>query len=225
MKHSNQLTPQAVCLGLLILMTPAYADNDPLNPPRGMFQDEWYAVMLAGKKCGQMRTRMDRIENGGTDLIVTQTKMRMRMRRDGVEVGIAVHNKTTETLDGQPRSFSRTTYLGQQPVTTEGIIADGKVTITSSQFGQKLPPKTFELPAGALMDWGAYREQSKRKFKPGTQYELPLYEPSLSPDRLCPSEIEILTPETVDLFGRKVEATKIRQTMHIPSRLTGNTTQ
>jgi len=199
--------------------------SDLLDPPRGAFVDEWYAVLMAGQKCGQMHSRMDRIRSSRGDLIVTQTKMRIRLQRAGIQVEVSTYNKTTETLDGHPLSFVRKTYLGQQPITTEGTVRDGRVTVTTSQLGQKLPPRTYPLPKGAMMDWAVFKEQLRRGFEAGTRYTLPLYEPSISPDRLCPTDIEILGPETVDLFGRKVEAVKTRQVMHIPKGAEANIEQ
>ena len=66
-----------------------------------------------------------------------------------------------------------------------------------------------------MLDWAIYREQFKYNLKAGTKYELPVYDPSLSPDRTMPTTVEILGPEVVDLFGRKVEAVKTRQTLRL----------
>lgn len=194
---------------------------DPANPPKGVFLDEWYAVMLSGRKCGSMHTRFERIPRKDGDLIQSWTKMRLALRRDQAEVSVGIEQKSTETLDGRPQSFLRTMYLGRQPVTTEGTVNDGKVTITTTQFGQALPPQTYDYPKGALMEWGLYREQFRRGLKPGTRYETLVYEPTISPDRGCKTTVEILQRETVDLFGRKVDAIKTRQIMELPKALPG----
>ena len=204
---------------------PAPVAIDPANPPPGVFADEWYAVMLAGKKCGQMHTRMARLSGKGGDIIETWTKMQLTLRRDQAEVSIGIEQKTNETLDGVPRSFLRTMYLGRQPVTTEGTVTNGKVSIASTQFGQQLPAQVYDYPAGALMDWGAYREQFRRGLKPGTKYDVLVYEPTVSPDRPCKTTFEVLGPEVVDLFGRKVEAIKTRQAMQLPQATGKPTTQ
>ncbi len=224
------LLPLLVPLATMTLPPAAWADEevpslapqktiDVDDPPAGVFADEWYAVMLGGRKCGQMRVRMERIAGEPQDVIQTQTRMRLTVRRDTLEVPLGIAQKTTETLDGRPLAFSRTIQLGQQPVVTEGTIQDGKVTVRSKQLDQEMPPRTYDLPEGALLDWGAHREQVKRGFAPGTKYELPLYEPSISPDRLCATTMEIIGPETIDLFGRRVAAIKTRQVMSIPGFL------
>ncbi len=195
----------------------APASFDPADPPAGMFVDEWYTVLMGGRKCGQMRIRMDRVSSPDGDRIVTQTKMQMTVQRTGIEITVATYNKTTETLDGKPLSFRRETHLAQQPLIVEGTISNDEVRVVSSQLGQELPERTYALPRGAMMDWAVYREQFKRGLEPGTRYTLDLYEPSISLNRLCTADIEIQESETVDLYGRRVEAVRTRQVMHIPS--------
>lgn len=199
--------------------------DDPTDPPPGVFTDEWYAVLLNGRKCGVMRSRMERMPREGDDHIYSQTKFRMSVKREAMTVTLGVHQKTLETIAGQPLSFSQKIVFGQKPVLTEGTIKDGKVTVNVSQLGQELPTRTYNLPDGAHMDWALYLEQFRHGFEPGTTYEVGVYDPSIAPQELCPARVEILQPETIDLFGRKVEAVKARMTMEIPSMLGSATTQ
>ncbi len=201
---------------------PASLPVDPANPPRGVFADEWYAVMVDGRKCGCMHTRLERMAGKGADLIQTWTKIQLALRRDQVEVSVGIEQKTTETLDGRPLNFLRTLYLGKQPLVTEGTVENGRVTLVTKQFNQAAPPQHHPYPAGALMEWGIYREQFRRGLNPGTKYDVLVYEPSIAPDRGCKTTVEILSRETIDLFGRKVEAAKARQTMQIPQTLPGS---
>ncbi len=201
---------------------PASLSVNPADPPLGVFADEWYAVMLQGRKCGCMHTRLERLSGQDTDLIQSWTKMQLVLRRDQVEVNVGVEQKTTERLDGRPQSFLRTLYLGKQPLVTEGTVEDGKVTLITKQFNQAAPPQHYPYPAGALMEWGVYREQFRRGLRPGMKYDLLIYEPSIASDRACKTTVEVLRRETIDLFGRKVEAVKTRQTMEIPQTLPGS---
>ncbi|HOW72744.1 MAG TPA: transglutaminase domain-containing protein [Phycisphaerae bacterium] len=189
---------------------------DPLNPPVGVFADEWYTVMLNGHKCGQMHIQMKRIKGRDTDIIQSWTKMKLSVRRESVEIGLGIDQKTRETIDGHPISYSQTQYLGKNPVTTKATFKDGQVSISQSQFGQELPTKVHDLPPGAMLDWAVYREQFKHGLKAGTRYEIGIYDPTLSPTRLLPTRVEIIGPETVDLFGRKVDAIRTQQKMHMP---------
>jgi len=212
----------AVLFLFLSVYVPAYA-IDVDNPPVGVFIDEWYATLFNGQKSGHMHTTMERIKRSGTshrdphhsDLIRTMTAMTLEVGRAGVQIKIRVAQETTETLDGRPISFRNRTQLGTlpSPSVTEGEIRNGKVTVTSSQFGQQSAKTTYDLPEKAMMSWAVYREQIKRGLKPGTRYVLSGYDPGISPSRITPMSVEILNREMIDLFGRKVEAIKTQQTI------------
>lgn len=182
----------------------------------GVFADEWYAIMLDGHKSGHMHSVMERRRTGKDDVIRTLTEMSMTAGRGGsVVVTVTVTQQTEETLTGRPLSFSNTMKLGMIPSVTKGVIKDGKVTVTTSQFGQPGTPTTYTLPENAMMSWAVYREQLKRGLKPGTRYTLPLYDPSIAPDRLTNATVEIGEKEQIDLFGRKVEAIRSKQIVSI----------
>ncbi|HSW47354.1 MAG TPA: transglutaminase family protein [Phycisphaerae bacterium] len=204
---------------------PASSPADPLDPPLGVFADEWFAVMMAGKKCGRMHTRMQRIKGPDGDLIESWSKMQITVLRGTAEISVALDSRTIETLDGRPQSFRRVMYLGKQPVISEGTIRDGQVSITTTQLGMPATPQTHGYPEGALMEWGAFREQIRQGLAPGTRYEMLLYDPTVAPDKGCRTTIEVVGPDVVDLFGRKVNATKVRQVTRLPSLLGGPTEQ
>ncbi len=192
---------------------------DVENPPVGVFADDWFAVMLDGRKSGHMHSTMERRKRSGADVVRTGTEMVMTAGRGEVKITVSVDQQTEETLDGKPLSFSQTMKLGAFPTTTRGKIKDGKVTVTTSQLGQQGQTKTYDLPKGAMMSWAVYREQLRRGLKPGTKYELPMYEPSMSVDQLTPATIEIGEKKTIDVFGRKVEAIESKQTVSVKGLL------
>jgi len=207
---------------IIALLVPALGGAVSVDdPPVGIFADEWYAVMFSGHKSGHMHATMERIKRPGGDVIRTKTDMTLQVGRAGTPVKVGVIQETTETLDGQPVAFSNRTQLGAlpSPSVTTGQIKDGKVIVTSSQFGQQAAERTCDLPKGAMMSWAVYREQIKRGLKPGTRYELATYEPSLSPSNITPMILEVLQRETVDLFGRKLEAVKTKQTIAMKNLL------
>ncbi len=200
----------------------AFVSQGPLlaidvdNPPVGVFSDEWYILRIKGQKSGHAHAVMERVNHPGRDVIRSRTDMVMEMGRAGQGVKVEAIQQTEESLDGEPLAFANRMKLGVMPgPSTSGKIANGKVTVTTAQFGQQADKKIYDLPGGAMMAWAVYREQIKRGLKPGTKYELPLYEPSVTPERLTPTSIEILNRETIDLYGRKVEAVKTRQTIRI----------
>ncbi|MGQ9650700.1 MAG: transglutaminase-like domain-containing protein [Phycisphaerae bacterium] len=205
----------------LATVAPPTVALDINNPPVGTFVDEWYVVRIEGKKSGHAHITMKRSQKAGNDVITSRTDMVIEISRAGQEAGVRVIQQSEETIDGKPLRFMNTIRLGALPggITTRGTVADGKVTITTSQFGQETEPKVYPMPEGAMMSWAVYREQIKRGLKPGDKYELTTYEPSISADKVIPMSVEIMDPETIDLFGRKVQATKTSQMMHITNML------
>lgn len=191
------------------------------NPPVGTFVDEWYVVRIEGKKSGHAHITMKRSQKAGSDVITSRTDMVIEISRAGQGAAVRVIEQSEETVDGKPLQFMNTTRLGALPggITTRGTVADGKVTVTTAQFGQETGPRVYNLPEGAMMNWAVYREQIKRGLKPGDKYKLSSYVPSVSVDRVIPMSVEIMEPETIDLFGRKVRAVKTSQTIHITNML------
>ncbi|HPD31646.1 MAG TPA: transglutaminase domain-containing protein [Phycisphaerae bacterium] len=208
-------------LTLTAVASPPAIALDINNPPVGTFVDEWYVVRIEGKKSGHAHITMKRSQKTGDDVITSRTDMVIEISRAGQEAGVRLVQQSEETIDGKPLRFMNTIRLGALPggITTRGTVADGKVTITTSQFGQETEPRVYPMPEGAMMSWAVYREQMKRGLKPGDKYELMAYEPSISADKVIPMSVEIMEPETIDLFGRKVQATKTSQVMHITNML------
>ena len=187
------------------------------NPPAGKFSDEWYVVTLDGHKSGHMHSTMTRVKRGGRDLIESRTEMHLEMRRAGNTVGITVLQSSDETIDGKPVAFAKRMKLGKLPdlKSTEGKIVDGIMTVTSRQMATEPLVSKHPLPEGAKMAWAAYREQIKRGLKPGTTYEIRMLEPMTSLTEPALVRVEVQGREMIDLFGRKGEAVRAKQTVRI----------
>lgn len=211
-------------LCLLVLTTVFFAGPvtalNVNNPPSGTFVDEWYVVMIKGKKSGHAHITLKRTQRPGGDMISARTDMVLEMNRAGQTVAVRVIQQSDETVEGVPLGFMNTMRLGaMQAQNLRGTVEGNKITVTGSQFGQETEPKVYELPKGAMMTWAVYREQMKRGLKPGTKYVIPAYEPSIAPASTIPMDVEILETEMIDLFGRKVQAVRTRQVMHITNML------
>lgn len=208
---------------LVILATAGPAGALDVNdPPMGVFSDEWYAVMMTdpatGKpaKSGHMHSTMERVKRGGQDLIRTRNEMTMVAGRGKMQITVSMVQTTEETLAGEPLRFTNKQTLAKVPTSTEGTFSKGKVRIVEKQLGFPTSAQTYDLPEGARMTWGSYREQIEQGLEPGSKYRLSVYEPSLAPDRLITADVEVLNREEIDLFGRKVQAVKTRQVMRLP---------
>lgn len=195
---------------------PSFSVDDP---PKGIFADDWYAIMLNERKSGHMHSTMERIKEGTLDVIRSRTYMEMAAGREGATIKVSVTQESRESLAGVPLGFKHTMKLGMIPTETSGTIRDGKVIVTTSQFGQQGQTATYRLPEGAKMSWAMYKEELKHGLKPGTKYQVSMYEPSMALNRLTPATVEVLGREKIDLFGRKVDAIRTKQTMTIKALL------
>jgi len=201
------------CLVLVPPTGSARAD-DPRNPPEGTFADRWYAVMLMGSKAGYMHTTMTRHGEEIRSLVET----RMRVGRGGQPITMSVTLAARETIDGTPLAFESAVDASLMRITYKGRIRNGKVTVTSTQLGQQ-QVRTYSLPKDAKLTWGAYLETLEHGLEPGTSYRLNLYDPTMSPDTAVPVVVKVIKKETIDLFGRKLEATRLESTMAMPSAM------
>ena len=187
---------------------------DPDDPPKGTFCDDWYAVTLMGRKCGYMHSTMTRKADKelGRDVVESVTEMKLTLGRAGQGISVGTREVSVETVDGRIIRFSSRTDASLMSVQIDGTVKDGRVTVVTKQLGQT-NTRTYDLPEGAVMGWGALREQLKRGLNPGLRYRLLLYSPSMSAEHATPVSFEVVGKEQIDLYGRVVEAFKTRQTM------------
>lgn len=207
----------------LVLLLPAAARAIDVNdPPKGVFADEWYAVMMAGAKSGHMHNTFERTERDGKEIIRTKTDMTMIAGRGEVQIQVNMLQTTEETLDGEPLRFTSKQTMAKVATVTQGTFSNGKVRIVEKQFGFfPTDAKTYDLPKGAKMSWGAYREQIAHGLDPGSKFEISIYEPTLAPDKLITTQVEVHEKESLDLFGRKVDGIRTTQKMQLPGTALG----
>lgn len=185
---------------------------DHSNPPQGVFVDEWLLMEMGGHRVGYLHSEVSRTG----DLIFTSNLMSMSLKRMDSPVTITQLQTSKETLDGTPVAFSSQMDASVQKLTISGHVEDGKVHVTSKQFGNPTTA-TYDYPAEALMSWGTYLMQHKMGFKPGTTYDLVVYEPSMAADIPVNMKVSIGEKETIKLDGKSVEAIKTTQAMKLPT--------
>jgi len=205
----------AVCAGLFLLAAAPCAmasKVDLSDPPQGVFIDEWMVVEMMGGKVGYSHAEIARTGNE----INTSLLMSMSLARVGAPVTITQLQSTRETLDGVPLEFTTQMDASMQQLRKQGVIREGKVKITSKQFGA-VTVNEYDFPKGALMTWGTLRKQEEMGYKPGTKYSLDIYEASLSATAGLRMDIEIQDKETIEIGGRSVEAIRTVQNMSVPN--------
>ncbi len=180
------------------------------NPPQGVLSDEWFAVTLSGAQCGYMHsvTRRD------ADVIASDADLSITLQREKFKISIGMDQKFRETVAGEPLSFDQTLNMAGTPVRQRGRVKDGKIRITTEQFGMK-QKRSIDFDPSIRFPWGQQLEMQKRGLKPGTTYELKTYEPSMSPDKPLVTKIEVLDWEEIELLKKKVKALKVRSTIDV----------
>ncbi len=206
----KRFSPLRVGLPVVVLiavagMASAERSFDPANPPQGVFIDEWYSVMLQGAQCGFMHS----VTRREGDRIVSVSDMQMTIQRDQFKVVIGMSQQYRETLDGRPLSFRQETSLAGQPMLHRGRFRDGKVRLTTEQFGAK-QEHTYDIGEGVLMPWGLMLAQRRAGLKPGTKLTFKTYEPTLLAERAIESSVEVVDWEPIDLPTGKTRGLRVK---------------
>jgi transglutaminase-like putative cysteine protease len=150
------------------------------------------------------------------DVIETTTIMKLAIGRADQPIRMSVMQSARETIDGRPLSFANETDMSIQKTNLRGEVKDGKITITSEQFGIE-QKQTFDLAPSALMSWGVYREGIKRGFEEGTAYTLDVYSPDMRLDAPVQAATRIGAWEEVALSAdRRVRGRRVTMSLETP---------
>jgi len=184
---------------------------DPKNPPQGRFSDEWGEIYMAGGKVGYMHSTIGR----DGDRIHTETTTSLKIGRADMPVEIEMRQSTTETVDGKPLTFGSDMQAAMMKTTTRGTVAEGRVTIVTSQYGME-QTQAYAFPAGALMSWGLFRETLLRGFTPGTEYNVETYSPELRLDDSVPATVRVGDWEEFDHAGQRRKGQRVTVLLTTP---------
>lgn len=186
--------------------------RSPLNPPQGIFSDDWLEIHLMGGKVGYGHATMTR----DGDRIRSHVDMTLKIVRAEVRVEMQIRQTTVETVEGRPVSFETETRLANQPTLMKGVVNGDKVDITSSQFGMERK-QSFLLDPEATMVWGAQRALLKRGLKPGTEFSLKVYSPDLRLDAPIRATFKVGQEEEYTHNGRTQRGIRVAQVLEPPS--------
>ncbi len=182
-----------------------------LDPPQGLFLEDWMIVELSDQKVGYAHSTFTR----EGDTIQTRTITAITIRRAKIKIDINVMQTAQETVGGVPLKFESISKLSTIDQAMRGVIEDGKVRITSAQFGMETE-QTYDYPAGAKMLWGTFRAGIEHGFSEGTTYDLDIYEPSLRTDAAINAKITVGKKMTITLPDGPREAIKVITSMNLP---------
>ncbi len=181
------------------------------EPPKPDPEEHWYIVQLQGQKCGYMQSQIKPVG----DEVHTSSTMKFEIRRGQIELAITVEQRQRETLDGRPLAFRQTMLMGEQPMTTEGVIEDGKIRLTQNNMGAEFKHE-FDFDPEIKFAWGMQLEQLEHGLDPGTTFTVKSYDPSVKLKEAFEITLKVNGKEKVELpDGTRRELTKVTSTMDI----------
>lgn len=174
-------------------------------------EKDYLAILLEGKKIGHAEHTRS-IEGAK---VTTSERLTMTLGRGGQAVKIESTEIHYETLDGKPLGFEMRLNMSGIEQTHIGQIADGKVTITTEAMAQQ-QQVVMDWPAGALLSQGMRLLQEQHGLAEGHTYEVEIFRPDMR--RAIKASVQVGAKTNVDLFGRVVELTDVKVTMHVPGQ-------
>ncbi len=204
----------AIATLLFAPAAPVALAEPPSKPPAGVKypdgEEEWYVVKLQDAKCGYMSSIANRVG----DEIHTKVHMSFEIARAEARVKIAMDQSYREGLDGRPLALDYEATMGQMPIRYAGEVKDGRLTLTTSQAGAS-HKETFDFDPEIKFAWGQVLEQRQRGLKPGTEFTVKTYEPSLKTDGPLSMTFKVLGKEKIDVGGKKQDAYRVSATIEL----------
>lgn len=184
---------------LALLLAPLLAHAEPPA-------DQWFTVLLDGRKIGAFETT--RIVKNGR--VTTSQTLDLSLERAGTTIALTSRETTEETADGKPLAFSSVSKLAGGETLIDGKVEGGTIAVKTSTGGAS-QQRSIPWPAGALMPEGLRLAGLRRGLSPGTEYSAIAFQPS----SLDAAEIRtrVGSPEPVDLPDGEKTLTLVEQTI------------
>ncbi|MCZ6698341.1 MAG: hypothetical protein O7D94_05350, partial [Planctomycetota bacterium] len=196
------------CLAWVLLGAGSARATD--DPPQGVFDEGWFVMKLQGQKTGHMHSTSTR--RGNEILIHVVTRIELARGRSRIE--IELQQRYRETVTGRPLAFQHTTRMGKIPVTRSGVIADGRLTLTTEQSGVKRV-KEYDFDPDIKFAWGQVLLMKEHGLQPGTTFRTKIYEPDIRIDGPVEAEFAVGKKEPVNVLGRTMNLTRVTTTMDL----------
>ncbi|HVF34514.1 MAG TPA: transglutaminase-like domain-containing protein [Candidatus Saccharimonadia bacterium] len=166
-------------------------------------------VLIDGRKIGHLvQTR----EVDG-DRVTTTERMEAAIDRAGISIAMTTEERSVETRDGRPVSFSSEAGLSGVTTTTHGEVVGNEARVTTTSFG-RTDERTIPWPAGAVLSEGARLAESRHGLAPGTTFEMLAFEPSNL--IAVPVRTRVVGPERVTTGLVVEELIRIEQRIELP---------
>lgn len=184
------------CLALFAVLAMA-------APAAGQDYDRWYTVSMAGQRAGWMHAAQATRDGK----ITTTGEMTLSIRRDTIEISIAISSSFVETEDGKPLSMRLERRLGNAPViqeytfTPEGIDLATREGAVESKARLPLPKGTWLTPAAAS-------EYGRQRLKAGADKIVTRTIDAMSGPEVVTTTRSDFSKATLDVMGHSMEVVR-----------------
>jgi len=178
----------------------------PLCALAGPLEDQWFTVLLDGRKIGSFETTRE-LKDGR---VVTAQTLDLSIDRAGTAIALTSKETTEETPEGKPVAFQSVSQLSGSETLIEGTLR-GSTVLVKTRTGGAVQQREMPWPDGALLPEGLRLAGLRHGLAPGTHYNALAFQPS-SLDA-APIETLVGHPESVDLPAGPVTLTAVEQTI------------
>ena len=178
-------------------------------PVRAESGAEYFAIFISGKKVGHSKF----VRQVAGAKVTTSQFMEITITRADVPLTIKQSITSIETAAGKPLGFSVAQDMGTMAMKTEGVVDDiGKAMVTTL-VGEYATSRTFDWPAGAVMDEGARLAGLAEGLAEGTSYKVKTFDPASQ--QVVEMAVLVGLRKKVDLLGRMIELTEVTAALGI----------
>lgn len=194
------------------------AKPKPINyndPPQGVFEDHWYAVVVNGQHAGFSRIAHRR----KGDQVESLNYIELKIQRGPIPIEMTMKSRQRETLKGEPIGFEAEQNMSLMSIKKKGTIRDGRVLIKTTQGG-KTTRSQHPWDPKAKMAWAVALELNDAPIEPGKTFELYVYDVMAKASGPVRTVIKVKDKEKVKLLDRTVEAYRCETTSYIGMPIT-----
>ena len=181
----------------------------PLLARAAPAQDQWFTVLLDGRKIGSFESKRE-VRDAQ---VITLQKLDMTLDRAGSRVALSNAETSIETADGTPLAFRSVSKPSGSQTTIQGTVHGDTIDIAIDNGGETRQ-RRMPWPKGALLAEGARLAGVHAGLEPGTRYRVLSFQPS-SLDAVEVTSVVGAT-ETVALPGGDRTLNPVEQTIAFP---------
>lgn len=208
----------SILFSCLWLLNATAGKEDGLNPPEGVWNEDWFIQKMNGQKVGYSHLIMER----EGDLIRIRNQQFMRIGRLGEGVEIRSEQHFEETIEGKPLSFRVEQTIGVEPQLIEGRIVGDRLQLTRSQYGQTTE-REVEWEEDTLFPWALTRFLAEVDMAEGLELEVKAFHPELREEGGVWVHTRVEGRESLEWEGEALQVWKIQQTFKHPSGISLDT--